>query len=81
MQGMYYNPLRYENCSQPFINPVDDNFKEVFRLPVYDEYEHDYLDAVPKNTVVYFLSPGVDKEENESAKINVSPYFSNSEIS
>ena len=81
MQGRDYNPLFYENCSQPFINPIGENFKEVFWLPVYDEYEDDYWDVVPKNTAVYFVSPGLDKEGNESAKINVSPYFSNSEIS
>ena len=81
MQGRDYNPLFYENCIQPFINPVVDNFKEVFRLPVYDEYEADYWDVMPKNPGLDFVSPGLDKEGNESAKITVSPYFSNLKIS
>ena len=61
MQGRDYNPLFYEICSQPFINPVGDNLKEVFRLPVYDEYEYAYWDVVPKNLVVESVIPGPNK--------------------
>ena len=81
MQGKDYNPLFYESCSQPVINPVGDNFEEVFILSVFDEYEDDYLDASPKKPIVDFVSLGPDKEGNEGSKIKVSPYFSNSEIS
>ena len=81
MQGRDYNPLFYESCSQPVINPVGDNFEEVFILSVFDEYEDDYLDSSPKKPIVDFVSLGPDKEGNEGSKIKVSPYFSNSEVS
>ena len=48
---------------------------------MYDEYEDDYLDAMTKKPAIEFVSLGNFKEENEDPKINVSPYFSNSEIS
>ena len=58
-----YNHLFYENCNQPIINCVSNESKEVFRLPVYDEYEDDYLDLVPKKPVVDFVSSGPVIEE------------------
>ena len=53
----------YENWNNPVINFVSDDFIEVFILHVYDEYEDDYLDYVPKQTTKYFLNLGPISEE------------------
>ena len=49
VQEKGYNNLFYENYNHPVINSVSNDYKEVFRLLVHDEYEDDYLELVPKN--------------------------------
>ena len=51
-----YNHLFYENCNYHVINSVNDDSKEVFRIPIYDEYKDHYLDVVPKKTICRFCT-------------------------
>ena len=43
-----YINLFYEYCNNLVTNSIIDGFQENFTLPIYDEYEDDYLDSVPK---------------------------------
>ena len=64
VQKECYNHLFYENCNHPVINFVSDDSKEIFSLPIYNKCEEDYLDDVPKKTVVDFVSLVPVSEEN-----------------
>ena len=50
MQGKCYNNSfsEYYNQQDVVTNSVIAGFQENFILPIYDEYEDDYLDSVPK---------------------------------
>ena len=37
-----------KDCNQPISNSVSGDFKKDFSMPIYDEYEDEYLDVVPK---------------------------------
>ena len=54
----------YEECNQHVINSVSDGFKKVFSPPIYDEYEEDFLDVMPKKLAANFVSSGPVNEEN-----------------
>ena len=62
-----YKDLFYEECNQPTINSVRDGFKKVFSPPIYDEYEEDCLDVMPKKVAVDFVSSRHVNEENSIA--------------
>ena len=54
-----------EDCNHSVINVSSDDSKEVFRLPIYDEYEDNYLYVVPKKPAVDFVSSCPISEENQ----------------
>ena len=62
-----YKDLFYEEYNQHVINFVSDGFKKVFIPPIYDEYEEDCLDVMPKKPAVDFVSSGPVNEENSIA--------------
>ena len=67
MQEEGYKDLFYEECNRPVIIYVSDGFKKVFIPPIYDEYEEDCLDVMPKKPAVDFVSSRHVNEENSIA--------------
>ena len=51
-----YKDLFYEECNQLIINSFSDGFKKVFSPPIYDQYEEECLDVMPKKPAVDFVS-------------------------
>ena len=54
----------YEECNHPVKNSGSDYFKNNFILHIYDEYEDDCLDIVPKKEAENFVNFGQVSEEN-----------------
>ena len=50
--------LFFEDCNQPVTNSVSGDFKKYFSMPIYDGYEDEYLDIVPKKPAKYFANYG-----------------------
>ena len=50
-------------------------------MPIYDEYEDDYLDTMPRETTLVSTSPGLDREGSENSRTNAAPYSPNSKTS
>ena len=47
-------------------NFVSGDFKKDFSMPIYDEYEDQYLDVVPKNLAINFVISRPVSEENRT---------------
>ena len=67
VQEECYNDLFYEDCNQLVTNSVIDGFQENFSLPIYDEYEDDYLDSVHKQPTEHLASSWPFIKENKIA--------------
>ena len=59
-----------EDCNLRHLGSVQDNFKKEFDAPVYDEYEEEYLQAVPKKLAIE-LGPndGEDQDAMQSWEV------------
>ena len=65
-----YKDLFYEEWNHFVENSVSDGFKKDFSLPIYDEYEEDYLDNVSKQPTNFFANSGrVSKEKYNQANV------------
>ena len=53
-----------EGCNMLTTKSINDDFREDFSVPVYDEYEEEYLEAIPKEPVI---EPSSAKGENQVA--------------
>ena len=59
-----YTILFSEDCNNPVKNFVSNGFNENFSPHIYDEYEEDYLDVVPKKPVEGFATYELINGEN-----------------
>ena len=51
-----FTNLFSEDCNQPVTNSVSGDFKKDFSMPLYDEYENEYFDVVPKKNSCKFCN-------------------------
>ena len=45
-----------EDCNQLVTNFFSGDFKKYFSMHIYDEYEDEYLDVVPKKPAINFVN-------------------------
>ena len=76
-----------EDCNHLVTNSVSGDFKKDFGMPIYDEYEDEYLEVIPKKTSIKSRSPSKEKstviqsqkaekiEENQHAEGDNLPLF------
>ena len=60
-------------CGHPIARWAHDSLEKYFGAPIYDEYEDDYWDGMPKETVWEPVSPGLNRERDEVSKNETSP--------
>ena len=65
----------YEDYNKHVEVPVSNVFKEDLSMPIYDECEYSHLDDAPQATN---YNNGLDHQEDEGPKWDVSSCFSNS---
>ena len=53
-----------EDCNQLVTNFVSGDLKKYLSMPIYDEYEDEYLDVVPKKPTINFVNSRPVSEEN-----------------
>ena len=61
-----FTNLFSKDCNQPVTNSVSGDFKKDFSMPIYDEYENEYLDVVPKKPAVNFVISSLVSEKNQT---------------
>ena len=60
-------------CDQPSTSCVRGGLKKYFGAPIYDEYEDDYWDGMPKETIWEPVSPGLNRERDKVSEFITSP--------
>ena len=50
-----FTNLFSEDCNQPITSFVSGDFQKDFSIPIYDEYEDEYLDVIHKKPAVNFV--------------------------
>ena len=61
-----FTNLFSEDCNEIVSNSVSGDFKKDFSMPIYDEYEDEDLDVVPKKPDINFVNSRPVSEENHT---------------